>query len=68
MHSTVIHDEQKGGRSIVCVTDRDDLQASPTNRLHRRRGGEITWQPVVWKVPLLPEQIQPLIRSPLAIR
>lgn len=38
MHSTVIHDEQQGGSSIVCLTDRNDLQASSTNRLdHCRR-------------------------------
>lgn len=38
MHSTVIHDEQQGGSSIVCLADRNDLQASSTNRLdHCRR-------------------------------
>lgn len=39
MHSTVIHDEQQGGSSIVCLTDRNYLQASSTNRLDHRWGG-----------------------------
>lgn len=68
MHSRVIHDEQQGGSCIVCLMDRNYLQASSTNRLDRCWRGEIRWQPAVWKVPPLPAQTMSLIHSPLTVR
>lgn len=38
MHSTVIRDAQQGGSSIVCLTDRNYLQACSTDRLNYHWG------------------------------
>lgn len=59
----------KVAAAIVCLTDRNDLQASSTNRLDRSRRwrAEIKRRAAAHRVPPLAAQTIPLIQSPLTI-